>query len=47
MLKVELKMACFWSIAIARTTILLEGRIVSLKYLPEGRAVLVEELDRL
>ena len=34
MLKVELKMACFWSIAIAKTTIL-----------PEGRTVLVEELD--
>jgi len=34
MLKVELNMACFWSIAYARTTIA-----------PEGRTVLVEELD--
>jgi len=34
MLNVELNMACFWSIAIARTTIV-----------PEGRTVLAEELD--
>ena len=34
MLKVELKMACFESIACARRTIV-----------PEGRTVLVEELD--
>jgi len=34
MLKVELNIACFWSIAIARITIV-----------PEGRTVLVEELD--
>jgi len=34
MVKVELNMACFWSIAYARRTIA-----------PEGRTVLVEELD--
>jgi len=34
MLKVELNMACFWSIAIAKAIIV-----------PDGRKVVVEELD--